>query len=141
MNEAQEKLAREIIRAHEAAVAASRLPRGGFTNAREYLQGLDPERQVTFVVRGPALDSFRSASVRRAWDWLVVGSDGSCFGEDLLVIDPDHPPVDATGHWVKEYEAGRLSCAMVSTQADLEELYGPGLALEMIGYYQNIYKK
>lgn len=141
MNEKQQKLAREIIKAHEAAAADARLPRGGFTNAREYLQGLDPERQVTFVIRGPALDSFRPASVRRAWDWLVVGSDGSCFGEDLLVINPDHPPIDGTGHWVKEYEAGRLSCATVSTEADLWELYGPELGFEMIGYYQNIYKK
>lgn len=112
-------------------------------NAREYLQKMDPNRQVTFVIARAVKDDaspyyhyeFRTTPIRAAWEWLEENASGR-FGDDYLVINADHPPVDITGLWVRDYKAGRLSCAMLTTEAELHRMYSKEQAERMIRYYE-----
>lgn len=112
-------------------------------NAREYLEKMDINSPVTFVIARAVKDEatpfyhyeYRTTPIRSAWDWL-----SGVWADQYLVVNDDHPPVDITGHWVKAYQAGRLSCATLTTEADLRTMYSEKQAADMIAYYNKTVK-
>lgn len=108
---------------------------------REYLSKLPKNDQVTFVVQhavkseaGPFYENrYSTGPIRGAWEWLEFGES---FLDGNLVINADHPPIDVTGLWARNYKNGHLRCAMVTTEADLLTHYGPEQGRRMIAYYE-----
>lgn len=113
-------------------------------NAREYLDKLNSGREVTFVIARAVKDEaspyyhteYRTTPIHSAWEWL----DGEAL-DDHIVINADHPPMDITGNWVRAYNAGRLSCAVLTTVDDLRKMYPNEAQLQrMIAYYEKTVK-
>ena len=115
-------------------------------NAIEYLSELPPNGQVTFLVARAVKDEatpfyhfeYRSTPVRSAWEWLCQDGSGARFGDQYIIINGAHPPVDPTGTWCRWFENGRLTSAMVTTEADLHRLYHPEQAARMIKHYDDL---
>lgn len=117
-------------------------------NAREYLEKQAKNQQITFVIARAVKDEatpfyhyeYRTTPIRAAWEWLREDGSGRRFGDNYLVINADHPPVDITGLWVRNYKAGHLSCAVLTTEADLRTMYSEKQAADMIAYYNKTVK-
>lgn len=117
-------------------------------NATEYLQKLPQNQQVTFVIARAVPDDatpfshfeYRSTPIRGAWEWLQEGPSCIKFGDKYIVINADHPPIDVTGMWVRQYKNGHLSCAMLTTVSDLLDLYSEEQAARMVEYYHRTVK-
>ena len=99
-------------------------------NVREYLDRLPSAAPVTFIKK-EAGGAYRTTPIHSAWEWL--NAESLC---DYLVINADHPPIDATGGWGFRYKQGRLHCAMITTEALLLNEYGEAQGREMVAYYQ-----
>jgi hypothetical protein len=111
---------------------------------RDYLQKIEkkhgPSRDVTFIIAHAVKDEhtpffhneFRETPIRSAWQWLKSSDE---FLDAYIVINADHPPIDIPGNWVNKYKKGWLSCAVLTTQNDLELLYPGKQALDMAAYY------
>ena len=112
-------------------------------NAREYLEKLDQNSQVTFVIAHAVKDAaspfyhyeYKTTPVFTAWE-VLKGE----WIDKYMVINSDHPPVDITGTWHNWYKSGRLSCAMLTTESDLRTMYGEKQAADMIAYYNKTVK-
>lgn len=107
-------------------------------NVRDYLSKLPENVQVTFVVQrsvkaeGPFWDYlYRTTPIKPVWDWRLSGE--AFLGQ--LVVNADHPPIDVTGLWGREYRDGRLRCAMIAQEAGLLNHYGPEQGRRLIEYY------
>ena len=109
-------------------------------NVREYLQSLPQNASVTFIKQiavkdegAPGYrDEYRTTPIWSAWEWLR--SEKWC--EEHLVVNADHPPIDATGAWGNWYKHGRLSCAMITSEAELIKHYGESQGRSMVEFYR-----
>lgn len=112
---------------------------------REYLSKLPQSSQVTFVVQhsvkaaaGPFREyQYSTGSIRGVYDWLTFGP---VFLDENLVINADHPPIDPTGLWIRDYKNGYLRCALITSPATLLEHYGQEQGQRMIEYYERTVK-
>lgn len=111
---------------------------------REYLDQQPSNREVAFVIARAVKDDatpyyhteYRMTPIHSAWEWL----DAETL-DDCIVINADHPPMDITGHWVRAYNAGRMSCAVLTTVEDLRKLYPNEAQLQrMIAHYEKTVK-
>ena len=113
--------------------------------AREYLQKIVEKhgpQQVTFViahsVRNAAAPGhhyeYQTTPVYYTDELLRYPAD--TWVDKHLVINADHPPIDITGIWVRNYQKGWLYCAMLTTETDLRTLYCETQATSMIAYYE-----
>lgn len=112
---------------------------------REYLQKIQEKngtcRDVTFIIARAVKDThspfyhheFYGTPIRSVSEWLRWGDE---FLDEHLVINADHPPIDVTGHWINKYKRGWVSCAMLTTEADLQLLYPGQQAVDMANYYR-----
>ena len=105
----------------------------------EYLAKLPENQQVTFVigraVQEGALEfyhfEYRTAPVRAAWEWALKEETWDGY----IVLNADHPPVSIEPAWHNWYKKGHLSCALITTEADLRTMYSERQAADMIKYY------
>lgn len=112
----------------------------------EYLSKLPRDQKVTFVigraVQEGALEfyhfEYRTAPIRPAWEWGLHGE----IWDGYIVLNADHPPVSIEPAWHNWYKNGDLSCALVTTEADLRKMYSERQAADMIKYYhENVVMK
>lgn len=101
---------------------------------REYLDRLPSGEAVTFIKKA-ADGTYSTTPIRPAWEWMANDSICGC-----LVINADHPPIDAAGSWGLRYKSGHLHCAMITTEAELLKQYGDSQARDMIAYYERTVK-
>lgn len=97
---------------------------------REYLDQFPSAAPVTFIKQA-AGGTYSTTPIHSAWEWLNNDNIG-----DYLVINADHPPIDAAGFRGMHYKIGRLHCAMITTEAELLEQYGEKQGRDMIAYYE-----
>lgn len=111
---------------------------------REYLQKIQARqkyRDVTFIIARAVKDEntpfyhyeFRNTPLRKAEKWLQAEEE---FLDEQLVINADHAPIDVTGLWGGLYKRGSISCAMLTTEADLRLLYSEEQAARMAAHYK-----
>lgn len=111
---------------------------------REYLEKIEKHTDVTFIIQRSIKDDhapfyhneFQTTPIRTNQEWL----EGEGFIDNHIVINQDHPPIDVTGTWVNWYMAGRLKCAVVTTEEDLIRHYGEKQGRDMIAYYNRTVK-
>lgn len=106
---------------------------------REYLQKFPEGTQVTFIKRVSVKDEgapdyraeYQTTPIRAGWEWLRNGAICDC-----LVINADHPPIDAVGSRLSHYRSGHLKCAMITTEAELRKLYSEAQVQSMVAHYE-----
>jgi hypothetical protein len=105
---------------------------------RDYLNKHQNEASITFISLKAKKDDhspfyhaeYRTTPISSAYDWAQ--NNKVC---EKLVINADHPPIDVTGIWVSHYKAGRLLCAMITTEEELVRLYGEAQGRRMVEFY------
>lgn len=112
--------------------------------AKEFIQQL-PIGDVTFVIKKAVKDAnspfyhdeYETTSMCKTWEFTR-----ETWLDRYIVVNPDHPPVDVTGHWVNAWKRGFLRCMMITTEEDLARHYKkPGDQYErMLEWYDKIAK-
>lgn len=107
----------------------------------EYLETLDSNEQVTFIIAEAQKDEhtpfystvYRTTPIRSAWEWAKCESL-----ENHLVMMKDHPPIDVNGAWHNWYKDGRLKCCVLISEETLRTQYSEKQAQDMIAHYEKI---
>jgi hypothetical protein len=111
---------------------------------REWLEAKGQNEQATFVIAKAVKDEqspmyryeYRETPIRTVWEWL-----GGETADKYIVINPDHPPIDIAGHWVRHYNKGWLKCCVITTEQDLYTKYSEKQAKEMLEWYDKEVRK
>ena len=104
----------------------------------KYLNGLNENDRVTFVIAkaekrdwGPGHDTvYHTTPVRVAREWKEWEA-----GQNYIVANEDHPPVDISGTFVNWYNRGDLKCCVLISEDTLRVMYGEKQAEDMIKFY------
>lgn len=110
----------------------------------EWLQNKGKNESATFVIAKAVKDDssplyyfeYKTTPIRTVWEWLEGNT-----GEEYIVINADHPPIDVTGNWVRHYKNGWLQCAMITTEQDMFTKYSGKQAQDMIEWYDKEVRK
>lgn len=106
---------------------------------REYLKKHQNEASITFIRQKAVKDEhspfyhseYSTAPIYSAYEWAQ--HEKVC---ENLVINADHPPIDANGMWGNWYKQGNLLCAMITTEEELIKMYGEKQGRDMIEHYK-----
>ena len=106
--------------------------------AKEYLSRIGNNTKVTFVIAKAVKDEntpyyhteYKTTPIFGVWEvekheWI----------EKYIVINAIHPPIDITGHWVREFNNGWLKCAIITTEQDLYSFHCLSNTYQVFFYY------
>lgn len=104
----------------------------------KYLNGLNENDRVTFIIAKAVKDEhtpfyhteYETTPVRVAREWKEWE-----LGQNYIIANENHPPVDITGTWVNWYNRGDLKCSVLISEETLRTMYSENQAEDMIKFY------
>lgn len=107
---------------------------------REYLSNFNENEKVTFIIARARKDAatqyhhaeYKTTPIRAIWEWKYADV------MEYHILNHKQYPIDwlGGGEWKHRVERGDLISMLVISNEDLETLYNPKQAAEMVAYIE-----
>ena len=109
---------------------------------REYLSTLNKNTEVTFIKARARKDAhtpyyhaeYQTTPICYVWEW----SNPENAINDYYILNHKQPPIDwlSGADWNSQFERGQLKSMLVISKEDLEKLYSPKQAQDLVVYIE-----